>query len=116
MANFYFNGDDEDMATNAYLTSPEEIQRLQCLVKNKGFVSNKSVSVSVGKSIRGSKSTMSDRVRRSEVSIAMTGDRDILGVSNGARVGEVVDIAINFVGMVVDLLEAVRKVHLVGAI
>ena len=35
----YFNktfderyGDEEDMATNAYLTSPEELQRLQCLL------------------------------------------------------------------------------------
>ena len=36
-------GDEEDMATNAYLTSPEEIQRLKCLVeKNPHFVNSSS--------------------------------------------------------------------------
>ena len=76
-------------------------------MKNKGFVSNKSVSASVGKSIRASKSTVGDRVKRSKVSIDVTG--------TSTRVGEVVDKAINVVGMVVNLLEAARKVHLVGA-
>ena len=36
-------GDEEDMATNAYLTSPEEIQRLKCLVeKDPHFVNSSS--------------------------------------------------------------------------
>ena len=77
-------------------------------MKNKGFVSNKIVSAGVGKSIRVSKSTVGARVRGSKVSIDVTG--------TGTRVGEVVDKAINVVGMVVNLLEAARKVHLVGAI
>ena len=77
-------------------------------MKNKGFVSNKSVSASVGKSIMVSKSTVGSRVKGCKVSIDVTG--------TGTRVGEVVDKAINVVGMVVNLLEAARKVHLVGAI
>ena len=72
-------------------------------MKNKGFVSNKIVSASVGKSIRVSRSTEGARVKGSEMSIDVTG--------TGTRVGEV-----NVVGMVVNLLEAARKVHLVGAI
>ena len=53
--------------------------RIYLTMKNKGFVSNKSVSASVGKSIRASKSTVGARVKRCEVSIDM--NRDILGVS-----------------------------------
>ena len=72
-------------------------------MKNKGFVSNKIVSAGVGKSITVTKSTVGARVKGSKVSIDVTG--------TGTRVGEV-----NVVGMVVNLLEAARKVHLVGAI
>ena len=77
-------------------------------MKNKGFVSNKIVSAGVGKSITVTKSTVGARVKGSKVSIDVTG--------TGTRVGEVVDKAINVVGMEVNLLEAARKVHLVGAI
>ena len=73
-------------------------------MKNKGFLLNKIVSARLGNRIRESKSTTKRR--------KVTRNRDILGVSNGAGVGEVV----NVVGVVVDLLEAARKVHLVGTI
>merc|ERR1719186_1745245 len=71
-------------------------------------VSNKAVS-SVDK---GSSVGNSNRVGNGVV-----GNRDSLGVGSSSGVGDLGDVTINVVGVVVDGLDtAVRKVHLVGAL
>merc|ERR1739840_54355 len=73
-------------------------------------VSNKAVS-SVGKGVGNSVD------ERGGVGNGVVGNRDSLGVGSSSGVGDLGDVTINVVGVVVDGLDtAVRKVHLVGAL
>merc|ERR1719500_2539432 len=71
-------------------------------------VSNKAVSsVDKGNSVD----------ERGGVGNGVVGNRDSLGVGSSSGVGDLGDVTINVVGVVVDGLDtAVRKVHLVGAL
>ena len=90
-------------------------------------VSNKAVSSvdkgsSVGNSNRVGNCVVCNGVgnsvdERGGVGNGMVGNRDSLGVGSSSGVGDLGDVTINVVGVVVDGLDtAVRKVHLVGAL
>merc|ERR1719361_2591843 len=75
-------------------------------------MSNKAVS---SKSV--SNKAVSSMDKRSGMGNSMVGNRDSLRVGSSARVGDLSDVTINVVGVVVDSLDtAVRKIDRVGSL
>merc|ERR1739840_66912 len=81
-------------------------------------VSNKAVSsVDKGSSVGNSNRVGNSVDERGGVGNGVVGNRDSLRVGSSSGVGDLGDVTINVVGVVVDGLDtAVRKVHLVGAL